>query len=438
MSQPPDESTLLTPQQAGVNIEPGPQDDGWISPPPVELEDGSRVHLYKDGEALRAALQAIERARSRICLEVYIFSDDPTGQAFSDALCRKSREGVKVFVLYDSVGSLATPRAFFDRMRDAGIQVEQFHPIRPWETRFGWRPFNRDHRKLLVIDYEVAWMGGLNIGREYSGSWVGSPDRPVSEFWRDNAIKVVGPGARAFLRAFARSWNYVLNGGRMKKAEYTCGLDDELVRVAFAANAEGRFLSGRRQQKRQGLGNVLHADLCVLASVPCLSSPLRVLLHRLITSARREIELTMAYFAPDDGLVQALCDAAGRGTRVRLMLPSRSDVKALLVAQRAFYETLMAAGVEVYERNAIVLHAKTLVIDRNVSVVGSTNLDYRSIEYNLELSAIIRSAEFGQQVHDLFEHDVRFATRIMHDQWRRRPQRDRVVQWVVKKARYLL
>ena len=148
--------------------------------------------------------------------------------------------------------------------------------------------------------------------------------------------------------------------------------------------------------------------------------------------------MTMAYFAPHDDLIEELCEAARRGVRVRLMLPGRCDVKALLTAARSFYETLLAAGVEVYERQGVILHAKTMVIDGTVSMIGSTNLDYRSVEYNLELSALIRSREFGGQMETLFENDVRYAKRMTKGAWKRRPTWDRVVQWVVSRTRYLL
>ena len=176
----------------------------------------------------------------------------------------------------------------------------------------------------------------------------------------------------------------------------------------------------------------------MIGSVPTVNSPLRPTLHKMLAEARDCIQLTMAYFAPDDPLVESLCKAAKRGVRVQLMLPGRSDVSALRAAARSFYEKLLTSGVEVYERQAVVLHAKTMVIDGYTTLLGSTNLDYRSIEYNLELSAIVRSREFGRQAQDLFANDVRFAKRINLGEWRRRPTLDRIGQWAVSRARYLL
>ncbi|HEY8668039.1 MAG TPA: phospholipase D-like domain-containing protein [Tepidisphaeraceae bacterium] len=389
----------------GINIEPGSQDDGWIVPPPVELGDGTRIQLYKDGEALHAAYEAIRQAKHRICLEVYIFASDATGRAFADLLCAKAAEGLKVYVIYDGFGSFESDPAMFQQMRRSGISVKKFHPIIPWECQFSWRPVNRDHRKLLVIDFDKAGMGGLNLGAEYGGSWV-MRGQEHCEQWRDNAIGIVGPGSQLCLQAFKKSWRYVNTGGKIRRAEYIHNLHD--------------------------------GELGLLASAPTLNSPLARFLQQLVHDARRTIQLTMAYFAPSDELIDELCRACRRGVRVQLMVPGRCDVKVLLIAARSFYEKLMCAGIEVYERQGAVLHAKTMVIDGEISVIGSTNLDYRSIEYNCELSTLIRSKKFGRQMQALFENDIRYSKRVNLNQWRHRPFSDRFVQWAVSRARYWL
>ena len=176
----------------------------------------------------------------------------------------------------------------------------------------------------------------------------------------------------------------------------------------------------------------------MLASVPTPRSPLREFLCDLMGCAKRNISITMAYFAPDDEFIEELVKAAKRGVRVRLVLPGRSDVHLLTLAARSFYETLLSAGVEVYERQAVVLHSKCMVVDGHTSVIGSTNIDYRSIEYNLESSVIIRNDTFGAQMNNLFENDVRYSKKMNLAEWRRRPTWDRVVQWSVSRARYLL
>jgi cardiolipin synthase len=335
-------------------------------------------------------------------------------------------------------------------MAAAGVRLAAFHPVVPWECKFSWRPWNRDHRKLLVIDNDLGGTGGLNIGANYAGSWVvrnvrnvssrvagkavgrvvgsaaarvagssavnaigdvdgdGKPETLQCDFWRDTAIGIRGPGAKQLQQAFARTWTYVSRGGRIRRAEYIHEIDGP--------------------DDTMGL----------LASTPTMNSPLRPLLHGIMAGARESLMLTMAYFVPDDPLIMELCGAARRGVRVRLMLPGRSDVKLVRVAARSFYERLMSSGVEIYERQMVVLHAKTMVADGRVSIVGSTNLDHRSIEYNCEVSAVIRSGEFGKLMVELFENDVRYAKRIQPCEWRRRPTSDRIIQWAVSRARYLM
>jgi cardiolipin synthase len=393
----------------GTPAVPPPDDDGWSTPPPVTLSDGTRIQLYKDGEGMVAAYEAIKAARRFIALEVYIFAEDDTGRAFADLLCEKARQGVRVFVVYDAYGTRGFTGAepeMFQRMRNAGARVQAFHPTRPWECQFSWRPANRDHRKLLLIDGDIAGMGGLNIGREYGGSGLVPKKLKKNEYWRDNAIGIVGPGARLLMQSFRHTWNYINRGGRIRRAEF--------------------------------IYHPYDSELGVLSPAPTLNSPLRPFLHRMLREAKRTLLMTMAYFAPDDPLIDGLCKAARRGVRVRLMLPGKCDVPIVRICARSFYETLLSAGVEIHERQGVILHAKTMVVDEETSIIGSTNLDYRSIEYNCELSAIVRSATFGRQMCELFENDVRFADQIKLAEWRRRPQWDRFVQWAVSRGRYLM
>lgn len=418
----------LPPKSAGLNIEPGSQDDGWETPPPVTLDDGSTLYLYKDGEGLKAAYDAIGRARFRICLEMYIFRNDATGQAFADALCERARAGVRVYLIYDSLGSLGSGK-LIKQMRAAGVRVAEFHPIIPWECRHRYSPWTRDHRKLLVIDDYIGGLGGLNIGDEYAAGWVAGDKAKLVNLMRDQAIGIVGPSARAFVRSFAASWHYVHSGGRIARTLYTHNL--KLERLPRKSRIG-------KQPYRVPDNDTVCGDFGILASAPTLSSPLRPVLSDLLTHASSSITILMAYFAPDDDLIVNLCDAAKRGVRVRLILPGRSDVLAMHAAARSFYARLLENGIEVYERNEAVLHAKTLVVDDRIVMIGSTNLDYRSTEINLEISALVESPAFACQVHALMEHDIRFSTQITAAEWRKQPWRDRFVQWLVSRARYLL
>ncbi len=417
----------------GLNTRPGHEDDGWRSPLPAYLRDGTRLQLFKDGEAAAAAYRAIEDAEHRVLLEVYIWPGDETGEAFSHLLAEKAAAGVRVFVIYDAFGCLLTPAETFDRMRRSGANVLEFHPLNPWRSRWGWRPANRDHRKLLVVDDNVAGVGGLNIGNDYAGNWV-APNARVrpGDMYRDAGVGIVGPAAEAYARAFQKTWRYVIHRGPMSRASVADGIRD--LRPAKGARI------GKSRESIDARQGVLQPgrDIGLVGSAPTLSSPLRPFLHDLINESRHSLLLTIAYFAPDDALIDSLCRAARRGVRVRLMLAGRSDVRFLISAGRAFYGRLLDAGCEIYERQEAFLHQKSIISDGRVTVLGSTNLDYRSIEFNLELSAVIDNRPFARQMIDLFDHDTGFARRIDPETWRRRPTRDRFVQWLISRLRYAL
>jgi cardiolipin synthase len=371
----------------GQRVEVGCIDAGWTMPPPVTLRDGTTVQFYKDGQGLTAAYNAIDRAREQVCLEVYIFHSDDTGRAFAKLLADKAAAGINVFVIYDSFGSIDSDPAMFEMMRRAGVRLAEFHPLRPWDAKFAWRPFNRDHRKLLVIDNRVAGLGGLNVGMEYGSGFL-APKARKCDLWRDNGIGIVGPGAATLAECFARTWNYVQHGGKIARARtvhnITLGPPPTRRRGAERQRWE-QSLSTEKARHAVMTGNPppadqvprLKDDLAVLASVPSPKSAVAPMLTTFIRSARQSLDLTIAYFAPSDDLIEELMSAAGRGVRVRLMLPGRSDVALVRFAAHAFYRQLLEAGVE---------------IDKKMSL----------------------------------------------DFWQRRPLRDRLIQWAASRARYLL
>jgi cardiolipin synthase len=249
------------------------------------------------------------------------------------------------------------------------------------------------------------------------------------QLWRDTGLGIRGPAVRYFSAAFAKTWNYVHKGGRINRVAYLGGVEvpkpTKGPRVGVAKEPEPRRPI------------VQHGSLGVIATAPTLNSPLRPILYGLINCAEKRIRMTMAYFAPDDTLIRSLVDAAKRGVKVQLMFGAKSDLPVMVTAARSFYSRLMAAGVEIYERQFVVLHAKTIVVD-DMSIVGSTNLDYRSTELNCEMSAIIRSDAFACEMDKMFEHDMKYARRIDPAEWGRRPLLDKVAQWITIHARQLL
>lgn len=421
---------LLKRNEVGINIAPTPKDDGWQTPQPVALDDGSSIRLWKDGEALKRAYDEIEKAKRRVCFEFYTWNNDATGRAFAELLTKKAVEGVHVYCIYDSFGTFGgNDREMFRQMRRQGVRVAEFHPLRPWEGNYSWRPFSRDHRKLVIVDDAYAGIGGLNIADPYAGPWVAPNDLKPVQLWRDTALGIRGPAVRHFAAAFAKTWNYVHKGGRINRVAYLGGVEvprpTKGPRVGVSKTGEARRPI------------VQHGSLGVIATAPTLNSPLRPILYGLINCAQRRIRMTMAYFAPDDTLIRSLTDAAKRGVKVQLMFGAKSDLPVMVTAARSFYSRLMAADVEIYERQFVVLHAKTIVVD-DMSIVGSTNLDYRSTELNCEMSAIIRSDAFAGEMDKMFEHDMKFSRRIDPAEWGKRPLLDKVAQWITIHSRQLL
>jgi len=375
------------------------------------LSVGNKVTLLEDGKATYAAmLTAIRGAKSNINVESYIFEPDEVGQQFAQALIERRRAGVKVRLMYDAVGSMDTPREFFQPMRDAGIEVTEFNPVNSGTVLTeGLRLNHRDHRKLTIVDGRIAFLGGINISSVYtpsgssrgSGSSGGSsgkkdtpyPDKP----WRDTAVRLEGPVVADLQRAFVAMWE-----GQTKEKLDTAGFfpkvqptGKEVVRAIAASPADG-------------------------------PNPLYVGLISAIESAERTVHITNAYFVPHPQLLEALKAAARRGVEVRLILPSRTDSWLVMNAGRSFYEDLLESGVKISERRSRLLHAKTAVIDGVWATVGSTNLDWRSLSTNSELNAVVLGPEFAAQMEAAFAKDVAASDEITREKWAARPLSDRL------------
>ena len=361
------------------------------------LSAGNKVVLLEDGpRTYEAMLAAIEAARDHINMETYILEDDETGHRFADALIAKQRAGVQVSLIHDSVGTLGTKKEFFQRLTDAGIKVLAFNPVNPLEAKAGWDVNQRDHRKLLIADGRIAFLGGINISSVYSGgssSGAGSRGTGQKQPWRDTDLQVEGPVVAEFQKLFVETWQ--------KQQEKQKG-EPLTKRQYFPA------------LQRQG-DDVVHA----IGSSP--DDPFSVIYATLISaidSAEREVLLTNAYFVPDPQLIASLKAAVARGVDVRLVLPGSSDAPLVFHAGRSYYDELLSAGIKIYERRRALLHAKTALIDGVWSTVGSTNLDWRSFLHNQELNAVVLGTGFGAQLRASFERDVANSEQITLDKWR--------------------
>jgi cardiolipin synthase len=363
--------------------------------------------LWKGRESFESIFSAVKKAERLICLQFYIFKDDETGRELSDLLKEKSREGVKVYVLYDHFGSFETPRRFWKEMKMAGIQVRASHPFK-WTAPFHY--VHRDHRKLIVIDSKQAFTGGLNIANEYRGFHL----RRRGRGWRDTGIMLEGPIVDELYNTFRQSWN-------------TWGGE----KIYFQGNEKGTTMERQRERlSSKSLSLLKDGD-----GVPALPifvysvkgrRRMRSLLRYSMMHAQKNIFLTTAYFIPSQRMVTSLEKAVKRGVDVRLLVPGKSDVPAASYAGRAFFARLLKAGVKIYTYLEDMLHAKTYLFDQCWSLVGSTNLDYQSLRYNDEGNIGIIDQGCASKMSVIFEEDLKNSVQIEKERWHSRPLSDKV------------
>lgn len=380
----------------------------------VPLIAGNKCTLLFDGpQTIAAMLQAIAGARDHINFETYIFDQDELGEKFASALIEKQQQGVRVNIIYDSVGTIGTPAAFFQRMRQAGIRLVEYNPVNPAKVSGdGWKLNNRDHRKILIVDGKVAFTGGINISATYAkSSLFRSAGRPTDKRevgWRDTHIRIEGPAVQAFQWLYVQQWATQARE-ELPDADYfprPVIAGDKLVRV-LGSDPGGQF----EIYKAYALA---------------------------MQEARQSIHLTSAYFVPDRQTVDALTGAARRGVDVRIVVPGVSDLGLVAYAGHAYYDQLLEAGVKIHQLKLAVLHAKTAVIDGQWSTVGSTNIDTRSFLHNSEINVIVMGGAFGGEMERAFQEDLRDSNAITLDAWRRRPWLQRMKEWAARALGYWL
>ena len=364
---------------------------------------GNKVTLLQDGPATyRAMFAAIRTAKDHINVESYIIDDDEVGRQFADLLLERQAKGVQVNLIYDSLGAFGTPKTFFDRLKEAGVQVLEFNPTvkKPWTLN------NRDHRKLLVVDGRTAFLGGINISNVYSsGSSVRRGEGPAdgTTGWRDTDVQVEGPVVAEFQKLFMQTWSKQ-QGKPLAQKNYFPVLapqGKDMVR-AIGSTPDDPF------------------------------SLIYLTLISAITNAEKQVYIINAYFVPDPQLLKALLDAAGRGVDVRLILPSQSDSHSAFYAGRSHYSKLLEGGVKIYERRGALLHAKTAIVDGVWSCVGSSNLDWRSALDNDEVNAVILGRDFAQQMQAAYAGDIAASDRIDLERWKGRPLLPRMKEWTAR------
>lgn len=356
----------------------------------------NQIEIFTTGaEKFEALKRDLRNARKSIYLQYYIFSDDATGQEIADILISKAREGLEVKVIYDHVGSFSARSRFFRRMAENGVETHPFFRVTfpQLANRINWR----NHRKIVVIDGETGYLGGMNIADRYQNGT--SEDMA----WRDTHFRLQGDIVESLLYSFIIDWNFK---NTPESIEYP------KVPPVKIHNSVGMQLvtSGP-------LDSWDNQALCFLKA---------------ISNATRSIYIQTPYFLPTDALQHALEAAALSKIDVRIMIPGKSDSLMLQYAGYSYVAQCLRAGIKVYLYNPGMLHAKGIIIDESLVIAGSTNFDYRSFENNFECSLIIYDREVNSRMRDIFFHDLKSCTKLTFNAWHRRPLLQRGLESIVR------
>ncbi|GKS83605.1 cardiolipin synthase B [Acidovorax sp. SUPP1855] len=349
------------------------------------------VELLNGDQIFPPMLAAIRAAQKSVTFETYIYWSGDIGKQFADALSERARAGVKVHVLLDWVGSSKMDESYFTEMKAAGVEVEKFHKPHWYNLA---RLNNRTHRKLLVTDGLVGFTGGVGI----APAWTGNAQDP--DHWRDSHYQVKGPAVAQMQATFLDNWLKVT--GKVMHGE-----------AYFPAIAQ----SGT--QKAQ-----------MFSSSPSSGSEsMQLMYHLAITSSERSLDLSVAYFVPDDLTRQLMLDALARGVRIRLITPGEhTDTETVKAASRATWGELLQAGAEIYEYEPTMYHCKVMIVDQLMVSVGSTNFDNRSFRLNDEANLNVYDAPFAQRQTVVFEDDLKRSRRVTYQDWLDRPMREKLAE----------
>ncbi len=346
----------------------------------------NRVKLLLNGEEkFPELLKALSEAKHHIHLQYYIYECDETGTAVIEMLIRKAKEGVQVRFIYDDFGSPTIKKKIEKRLLDAGVEIFPFHKVHFYllANRINYR----NHRKIVVIDGYTGFVGGINVSDRYVNN------KKKQLYWRDTHLRIDGPGVYYLQYLFLTDWNFCCPGSLKPNKIYFD--NPEAVKENTYVQIVG---SGPNSAQPSVLFSVLQA----------------------INLAKEEILITTPYFIPGESIVDALMIAASSGLVVKLLVPGKSDSKLVNAASKANYNKLLQAGVEIYLYQKGFVHAKTLVTDSKLSMIGTANMDHRSFELNFEVNAIIYDAAFSKKMRTVFFDDLKHTKKLDAKQWYKR------------------
>ncbi len=363
-----------------------------------QIHRQNAVELYRGGDRFFPALfEALRGAKKFILAEYYIVRSDRTGSALASELAGAVKRGVRVYLIYDYIGSIDSPAAFFRNLAAAGVEtapfnVPSFHRGLRWFDR-------RDHRKMTIVDGEVAFLGGFNIGDEYAGL-AADADR-----FYDLGISIRGSAVEEFMRIFSETW-------RRERGD--------------PPDVSGAAGDGRAES---GSGN---GDVAIVSGGPGhRHSRIRNVFLVHIAAASDELLIVTPYFIPGPRMIRALMRAARRGVRVRLLLPARSDMPFVRLLARAYYDVLLREGIEIRELEEEILHAKAMLIDGKQAVIGSANLDQRSFHRNFEIAVLIRDDALAGSIRAIYGEDFRRARTVLLKDHERRGLAVRILERLI-------
>ena len=357
--------------------------------------DGNSMKIFQDGSSmLQALLATINSAKHHIHVEFYIFEDDAVGCLVKDALIEKAREGVEIRVLYDDVGCWKVPHRFYDEMREAGIEARGFLKVR--FPRFTSKVNYRNHRKLVVVDGRIGFVGGMNLAERYLKGvpW---------GIWKDIMMQVEGKAVYGLQMAFLTDW-YATDHSLITSSSYFPQMEDKGTSLMQVVTSDP---VGEWKDIMQGL---------LIA----------------ITSAQKYVYIQSPYLLPTEPILLALKTAAVAGVDVRIMIPEKTDSRMVHWGTMSYLQELMEAGIKIYMYQKGFLHSKLIVCDDCLSSVGSTNMDFRSFEHNFEINAFMYDKMSALMLKEIFLSDQKDAKLLHLKEWRMRPWSQKVKESVIR------
>lgn len=355
---------------------------------------GNSVDVYTDGRTkFDALIRDLRSARKSINLQYYIIDDDEIGRRIRDILIERAHAGVTVRVVYDHVGSFSTRTNFFKEMQREGILAYPFFKVSfPYlGTRINWR----NHRKIVVIDGKIGYIGGMNIADRYI-------DGGKFPLWRDTHLRITGPAVAGLQYSFAIDWNFMGQPLIEENVDFESpvGADTGIQIITSGPTSQWRNIA--------------------------------LAFHKAIGTATRRVFIQTPYFLPTEALLKALQTVALSHVDVRLMIPRNSDSHMLTLASASYIDECLKSGIKIYFYEAGMLHSKMIVIDDEISTVGSTNFDFRSFEHNFEVNAFMYSKKLNAKLASIFMSDLEHCTRIRPSDWRRRPWHRKLAESAIR------